>query len=323
MKIRPFRLTMSVLAIMIPTALMAVIILLALYSFDAIRFNGLAFLFGQHWDLGNLYMDPVKTRGLMVPHGATYGVLVFIVGTLLSSGIAILIAVPVSIGCAIFIAEAVPARFRPYFSMLVELVAVVPSVLIGLWGISVLVPLIAHVIAPGMSAVLGFIPFFSTAGGGGSGLGLLAASLVLALMITPIIATTLLDSLQQVPREIKESAFALGATHFEVVRGAMMPMVRNTLIGGIVLGLGRALGETMAVLMVSGGAINYLPHTIFTPISTIASFIVTQLDSAEQDPTGMAVKSLAEIALVLFIITLIVNGLARLLARRFNNVRSA
>ncbi|HQU02155.1 MAG TPA: phosphate ABC transporter permease subunit PstC [Acetobacteraceae bacterium] len=307
MKIRPFRLTMSVLAIMIPTALMAVIILLALYSFDAIRFNGLAFLFGQHWDLGNLYMDPVKTRGLMVPHGATYGVLVFIVGTLLSSGIAILIAVPVSIGCAIFIAEAVPARFRPYFSMLVELVAVVPSVLIGLWGISVLVPLIAHVIAPGMSAVLGFIPFFSTAGGGGSGLGLLAASLVLALM----------------PREIKESAFALGATHFEVVRGAMMPMVRNTLIGGIVLGLGRALGETMAVLMVSGGAINYLPHTIFTPISTIASFIVTQLDSAEQDPTGMAVKSLAEIALVLFIITLIVNGLARLLARRFNNVRSA
>jgi phosphate transport system permease protein len=144
---------------------------------------------------------------------------------------------------------------------------------------------------------------------------------VLALMITPIIATTLLDALLQVPKENRESAFALGATHFEVVSKAMMPMVRTTLIGGIVLALGRALGETMAVLMVSGGGLNILPHSIFSPISTIASFIVSQLDSAEGDPTNMAVRSLAEIALVLFIITLLTNACAKILTSGGLNVR--
>ena len=144
--------------------------------------------------------------------------------------IAILIAVPLSVGAAIFLAEAVPPRLRPALSMLVELVAVVPSVVFGLWGIAVLVPFIGHYLSPT-----------------GNGYGLLAASVVLALMITPIIATTLLDALMQVPKENRESAFALGATHFEVVAKAMMPMVRTTLIGGIVLALGRALGETMAV----------------------------------------------------------------------------
>ncbi|HQU05031.1 MAG TPA: phosphate ABC transporter permease subunit PstC, partial [Acidocella sp.] len=247
--------------------------------------------------------------------------LVFIVGTLLSSLIAILIAVPLSVGAAIFLAESVPAKIRPVLSMLVELVAVVPSVVFGLWGIAVLIPLMANYIGPGLSAVLGFIPFFA-GGTSGSGYGLLTTSIVLALMITPIIATTLLDALLQVPKENRESAFALGATHFEVVSKAMMPMVRSTLIGGIVLALGRALGETMAVLMVSGGAINIMPQNIFSPVSTIASFIVSQLDSAEQDPTNMAVRSLAEIALVLFIITLAVNAGAKLLSSGVLNVRS-
>jgi phosphate transport system permease protein len=189
-------------------------------------------------------------------------------------------------------------------SMLVELVAVVPSVVFGLWGIAVLIPFIGHYLSPT-----------------GNGYGLLAASIVLALMITPIIATTLLDALMQVPKENRESAFALGATHFEVVAKAMLPMVRTTLIGGIVLALGRALGETMAVLMVSGGGINILPTSIFSPISTIASFIVGQLDSAESDPTNMSVRTLAEIALVLFIITLAVNAGAKILSSGALNVR--
>ena len=207
-------------------------------------------------------------------------------------------------GAAIFLAEAVPNRIRPVLSLLVELVAVVPSVVFGLWGIAVLIPLIGHYVSPS-----------------GNGYGLLSASIVLALMITPIIATTLLDALMQVPRENRESAFGLGATHFEVVSKAMMPMVRTTLIGGIVLALGRALGETMAVAMVSGGALNILPTSIFSPVSTIASFILTQLDSAESDPTNMAVRSLAEIALVLFIITLAVNAGAKLLTSGALNVR--
>jgi len=289
---------------MIPAALCAVVLFLVVYSGQAMIFNGLHFVTNINWDLGDLYSDPVTVRGISVPPGANYGILVFIIGTLVSSGIAILIAVPLSIGAAIYLAEAVPHRIRPALSMLVELVAVVPSVVFGLWGIAVLIPFIGHHLSPT-----------------GNGYGLLAASIVLALMITPIIASTLLDALLQVPKENRESAFALGATHFEVVSKAMLPMVRTTLIGGIVLALGRALGETMAVLMVSGGGINILPTSLFSPISTIASFIVSQLDSAEADPTNMSVRTLSEIALVLFIITLAVNAAAKLLTSGALNVR--
>jgi phosphate transport system permease protein len=320
MKLKPFRLTLLTLSLLIPAALAAVVLFLLIYSAQAVSFNGFGFITRIPWNLGNLYSDPVTTRGVQVPPGASYGILVFIFGTLLSSGIAILIAVPLSVGAAICLSEVVPPKLRPALAMLVELVAVVPSVVFGLWGVAVLVPFIGSVMGPALSGVLGFIPIFA-GGDSGGGYGLLAAAIVLALMITPIIATTLLDALLQVPKENRESAFALGATHFEVVSKAMLPMVRTTLIGGIVLALGRALGETMAVLMVSGGGINILPSSLFSPISTIASFIVSQLDSAEGDPTNMAVRSLAEIALVLFIITLITNAGARLLTSGLPHVR--
>jgi len=320
MKLKPFRLTLLTLSLLIPAALAAVVLFLLIYSAQAVSFNGFGFITRIPWNLGNLYSDPVTTRGVQVPPGASYGILVFIFGTLLSSGIAILIAVPLSVGAAICLSEVVPPKLRPALAMLVELVAVVPSVVFGLWGVAVLVPFIGSVMGPALSGVLGFIPIFA-GGDSGGGYGLLAAAVVLALMITPIIATTLLDALLQVPKENRESAFALGATHFEVVSKAMLPMVRTTLIGGIVLALGRALGETMAVLMVSGGGINILPSSLFSPISTIASFIVSQLDSAEGDPTNMAVRSLAEIALVLFIITLITNAGARLLTSGLPHVR--
>ncbi len=322
MNLHPFRLSLLGLSLLIPIALAAVVLFLLIYSGQAIGFNGFSFITDINWNLGDLYNDPVMSRGVQVPDGANYGIFVFIVGTLASSLIAILIAVPLSVGAAIFLAEAVPAKIRPVLSMLVELVAVVPSVVFGLWGIAVLVPFIGSYLGPFMSDVLGWIPGGFFAGGNtGNGYGLLAASIVLALMITPIIATTLLDALLQVPKENRESAFALGATHYEVVTKAMMPMVRQTLIGGIVLALGRALGETMAVLMVSGGGINILPGTIYSPVSTIASFIVSQLDSAESDPTNMAVRSLAEIALVLFVITLAVNAGAKILSSGALHVR--
>jgi phosphate transport system permease protein len=304
MKFRPFHLSLLSLSLLIPAALCAVILFLLIYAAPAIGFNGLGFVTGITWNLGNLYSDPVTVRGFTVPDGADYGILVFVVGTLLSSFLAILIALPLSVGAAIFLAEAVPHHIRPVLSLLVELVAVVPSVVFGLWGIAVLIPLIGHYVSPS-----------------GNGYGLLSSSIVLALMITPIIATTLLDALLQVPKENRESAFGLGATHFEVVAKAMMPMVRTTLIGSVVLALGRALGETLAVAMVSGGALNILPHSLFSPISTIASFILTQLDSAQSDPTNMAVRSLAEIALALLIITLAVNAGAKLLTSGAFNVR--
>lgn len=304
MKLRPFRLIVLGLSLLIPAALCAVVLFLLVYSGQAIAFNGLHFLFETNWNLGDLYGNPVVERGVQVPPGANYGILVFIVGTLLSSAIAILIAVPLAVGAAIFLAEIVPPKIRPIPALLVELIAVVPSVVFGLWGIAVLIPVIGKYLSPD-----------------GNGYGLLAASIVLALMITPIIASTLLDALLQVPKENRESAFALGATHFEVVYKAMLPMVRTTLVGGIVLALGRALGETMAVLMVSGGGLNMLPHSIFSPISTIASFIAGQLDAAEADPTNMSVRALSEIALVLFVITLSVNACAKILSSGAFRVR--
>jgi phosphate transport system permease protein len=313
MKIRPVRLSLLGLSLLIPAALCAVVLFLLIFSWPAIGFSGFSFVSHDFFNMGQIDSDPVTVRGLAVPPGADYGIFVFILGTLLSSAIAICIAVPLSVGAAIFLSEAVPAKIRPVLSMLVELVAVVPSVVFGLWGVAVLVPFIGNILGPAVSHALGFISIFG-GGDSGGGYGLLAAAVVLALMITPIIATTLLDALLQVPKENRESAFALGATHFEVVSKAMMPMVRSTLIGGVVLALGRALGETMAVLMVSGGGSNAMPTSIFSPIATIASFIVSQLDSAESDPTNMAVRALAEMAFVLFVITLITNAGAKLLA---------
>lgn len=315
MKIGIFRLILLCLTSLIPIALLAILIFLTRYSWSAILFNGVHFLLGRTWNLGNLYANPVTVRGLTVPVGANYGILVFIVGTLVSSLIALVLAVPVSLGVAVFLAEGAPFGVRPFLSLVVELLAGVPSVVYGLWGFTILIPFVAHHLAPVLADVFGFIPFF--AGPTGSGYGLLSASLVLALMVVPVITATVSEALQGVSREAKEAAYALGATRFEVAWKAMLPMVRTSVVGAIILGLGRALGETMAVLMLSGGALNYLPNNIYSPISTMASFIASQLDSALGDPTGMAVRSLAEIALVLFVIAVLVNIVARLLTGGF------
>jgi len=311
MRVRPIRIFVILVASLIPITLAAIFIFLTLYSWPAIQFNGVHFLFGRIWDLGNLYRNPVMVHGTSVPLGANYGILVFIVGTLATSFIALLLSLPISLLVAMFLAEGVQEQFRPALSLVVELLASVPSVVYGLWGYAVLIPFVEHFLGPALASVAGFIPFFS--GPVSSGYGLLTASLVLAIMTVPIITSTVYSGLIRVPREIKEATFALGATRFEVVRKVMLPSVRKNVIGAVILGLGRALGETMAVLMVSGGALNYLPGTIYSPITTMAAFIVSQLDSALQDPTGMAVHSLAEIALVLLMIAVLVNIVARAL----------
>lgn len=180
--------------------------------------------------------------------------------TLLSSFLALLVAVPVCLGVVIFLTDGAPPRLRPALSLIIEMLAVVPGVIYRLWGVAVLVPLVGSTIGPGISAVPGFIPFFHATAG--SGFGLLAPALVLALMVVPIIAATVHDALRRVPETLREAAFAMGATHFEVIALAVLPMVRTTMIGAVILGLGRALGETMAVLMVSGGALNCLPRAL-------------------------------------------------------------
>ena len=309
-----FRRILALFAAVLPASLIAVILFLAVYSWPAVRFNGFGFVTSTTWNLGNTYGNPVTRGGVMVLPGAQYGILFLIAGTLLSTLIALLLAVPTGVGAAIFLAEAVPSRLRTWLSFLVELLAAVPSVVFGLWGYAVLIPLLGHHIFPVMERLLFWLPFFS--GPSGSGYGLLTSGIVLSLMIVPLIAATLRDAILAEPMVLREAAAALGATRFETVWRVVLPGVRKILIGVTILATGRALGETMAVLMVSGNALNYLPPTIYSPISTMAAFIVSQLDSALQDPTGLAVRSLAEVALVLSVISVGVNAIARLVLYR-------
>lgn len=153
---------------LIPLGLFAVLVFLAAYSWPAIRFNGFHFLVGKTWSLGNLYADPVQNHGMMVPRGARYGVLVFIAGTILSSVVALVIAVPISLGVAIFLSEGAPRRLRPMLSFVVELLAGVPSVVYGLWGFSVLIPFVASTLGPALKRLLFWIPFFNGPVGGGT-----------------------------------------------------------------------------------------------------------------------------------------------------------
>jgi phosphate transport system permease protein len=306
-----FKTGLAVAAGALPASLVLIILFLTIYAWPAILFNGFQFVTSNTWNLGNLYSDPVMVNGVQISPGAHYGILFLIVGTLLSTIIALLIAVPVGVGAAVFLAEAVPGRLRLALSFFVELLAAVPSVVFGLWGYVVVIPFLGHYLFPFMISVLGFLPFFG--GPPGSGYGLLTSGVVLSLMIVPLIVATLRDALVSQPAEAREAVTALGATKFEVVWKVLLPSQSRVLIGASILALGRALGETMAVLMVSGNALNYLPGNIYTPISTMAAFIVSQLDSALQDPTDMAVKSLAEIALILSLISLIINFLARIL----------
>jgi len=307
---RVYRLATAAVAASIPIFMFAILIFIFQYSLPAIRFNGLGFFTSSSWNLGNLNTPTtIVKNGVTGLPGASYGVIGLLVGTLFSSAIALLIAIPTSIAVALFTAEEAPRVLREPLVALEDLLAGIPSVIYGLWGITVLVPLVQSTVAPGMSKVLGFIPFFG--GGSNTGYGLLTSGLLLALMVTPIISSTVRESFAKTPEELKEGALALGATKWEVQRRITIPFSKATIAGASMLGLGRALGETMAVLMVGGGGYAALPSKIYSPISTMATAIVSLLDSAFQDPTGLALYSLAEVALVLFAVTLAANMAAR------------
>jgi phosphate transport system permease protein len=306
-----FRRLVAPLASLVGLSLIAIVVFLWVYAWPAMKLNGFHFLVSNSWNLGNLYGDPTTKNGQMVMPGAEFGILFLIAGTLLSTLIAVLIAVPFGVGSAMFLAEGIPPSFRPWVSFFVELLAAIPSVVFGLWGYVLLIPFLGHHLFPFLAKYFGFIPYFG--GITGSGYGLFTSGLVLSLMIVPLIAATVRDALVARPLGQREAALALGATRFETLWTVELPGVRRVVIASTILATGRALGETMAVLMVSGNALNYLPPNIYSNISTMAAFIVSQLDSALEDPTGMAVRSLAEVALVLCLISIIVNGVARVL----------
>jgi phosphate transport system permease protein len=298
-------------------ALGAMVAVLLVEAWGAIRYNGWGFFTETQWNTGSLYSSGgiLHTGGVAHIAGERFGAFAWIIGTLESSAIAIVVALPIAVGAAIAVAERLPRRLAATFGLFLEVLAGIPSVVIGLWGVLVLGPVLANDVYPAI-AHLPNVPVLNVFRGAvGHGEGLLTSGLVLGVMVIPIIAATSRDLLRQVPVATKEGAEALGMTDREVFRTVQLRWVRTGIIGAGVLGLGRALGETIAVAMVSGSQ-NQTPHNIYDTMTTIAATIVSELDGALADPSHLAVKTLAEAALVLLLITVIVNVAARLLVRR-------
>ena len=251
---------------------------------------GIKFFYGHDWD----------------PNNDSFGAMPFIYGTLVSSFLALLLAVPLSIGVAVYITEMCPQRLRAIISFLVELLAAIPSVIYGLWGIFVLAPLLRDYVEPFLAKTLGWTGLFT---GPIYGLGMLAAGIILAIMVVPVIASITREVMTAVPQNQREAVLALGATRWEMIRMGVLRNARIGIVGGVILGLGRALGETMAVTMLIGNRPE-VAKSLFAPGYTMASVIADEFSEASGD---MYLSALVEIGLALFIVTLIVNALARLL----------
>jgi len=240
------------------------------------------------------------------PVNELFGALPFIYGTLVSSLVALIIAVPLSVGVAVFTTEMCPKALRGPLSFFVELLAAIPSVIYGLWAFFVLVPLLSGYVEPFLAKTLGWTGLFT---GPMYGIGMLAAGIILAIMIIPIISSITREVLMVVPQHQREAALALGATRWEMIRIAVLRNARAGIVGGIILGLGRALGETMAVTMVIGNRPE-IAKSLFAPGHTMASVLATEFSEATGDTY---LSALIEIGLALFLVTIVVNALARLL----------
>jgi phosphate transport system permease protein len=298
-------------------ALGFVLVTLLIEALPAIKVNGWHFFTGSGWNVGSFYGQPVTTDGVTHPPGASYGALPLIFGTVVSSAIALLIAVPSAIGAALVIVERLPRRLSTVVGVFLELLAGIPSVIIGLWGALTFGPFLAHRIYPHIASVMPDVPILRYfRGPTGNGEGLLTSGLVLSIMVIPIVAATTRDLIRQVPILPREGALALGMSDFECARRVTLPWIGGGIVGAVVLGLARALGETIAVAMVCGAAFGSIPSNIYGATTTIASTIVLQLDAALTDSTGFAVRTLAEVGLVLMVITLVTNIAARMLVRR-------
>jgi phosphate transport system permease protein len=239
------------------------------------------------------------------PPFGVYNIFPFLLGTLVTSALALLLGLPIGLGVAIFLSEEkVSKRLGTGLGSLVELLAAVPSVIYGLWGALFLVPFMGHYVEPALQAALGFLPIFS---GPTPGYGLLTAGVILAIMIIPTISAVSRDILNAVPNSQREAMYSLGATDWEVIRKAVLPYARSGIFGASILGLGRAVGETMAVTFVIGNA-TAIPTSLFSPGYSLTSIIVNQFGTTS-DPLGES--ALVEIGLVLFVLALVINLIAR------------
>lgn len=304
-------------AVLPALALGFILVTLLIEALPAIKVNGLHFFTGSAFNEGSFYGKPVTTDGVAHPPGAAYGAFPEIAGTLETSAIALVIAVPVSIGAALVIVERLNRRIAAVVGLFLELLAGIPSVIVGLWGGFIFGPFVSHHVAPFIARYAPDVPVLNfLRGPTGNGQGLLTSGLILAVMIIPIIAATARDLIRQVPLLPREGAVALGMSDWECARRVTLPWVGSGIVGAAVLGLGRALGETIAVAMVCGVNLAAVTTNLYGTMTTIAATIVSQLDGAFQDATGFALRSFAELGLVLMVITLVVNVVARLLVRR-------
>ena len=280
---------------------LSIFVLVALIGFElasgsklAVQKFGWHFLISSNWDPGN----------------DEYGALPFIFGTLVTSAIALIIAVPISIATAVYLTELAPLWLRQPLTMFIELLAAVPSVILGLWGIFVMVPFLRDHFFPLLQKYLGFLPFFQ---GQIWGVSMMAGGIIVAIMIIPIITSVSREILRSVPGLQREAAYALGATRWEVTRIAVLSYAKKGLFGAVILGLGRALGETMAVTMVIGN-IPQIALSLFKPGATLASVIANEFGEAS---SPILTSALFEIGLVLLGVTMIVNVFAQMLLKTF------
>jgi phosphate transport system permease protein len=286
---RIFRAILFIAAAVILIIVAAMIAMMISYSMPTIKEFGFGFLAGRVWN----------------PAMGSYGALPFIYGTVVSSVLGLLISVPISIGIAVFLTEQAPIRLARPIAFLVELLAAIPSVVYGLWGIFVLAPFVREYLGAFLQNYLGFIPIFQ---GRLTGIGMFTGGIILAIMITPIITAVVRDVLEAVPTTQREAALALGATKWETTQ-IVLANAASGIAGAVVLGLGRAIGETMAVTMVIGNT-PQISSSLFEPAYTIASVLASNFG----DATGeMYLSALIEIGLVLFLVTFVVNGIAKLM----------
>jgi phosphate transport system permease protein len=285
----------------------AIVALLVLLMYEVIRGSSLAlsrlgirFLWARVWD----------------PVGEHFGAATFAYGTVVTSVIALLLAVPLGVGIAIFLVEMAPRRFAVIVSFLVELLAAIPSIVYGLWGLFVLAPFVREAIAPALRSTLGFLPLFQ---GESHGVGMLTAGSILAIMVLPFIAAVSRDVLTAVPATQRDASLALGATKWETIWHVVLPYGRAGISGAVILALGRALGETMAVTMVIGNS-PQIVASLFQPAYTMSSVIANEYAEASGP---LYLSALTEVGLLLFVVTFAVNALARVLIWRMVRLRGS
>ncbi len=281
-----FRKTIVIVALLMVVLVLGIMLTLVLQSILSIKTTGLAYLWGKTW-------DPVQD---------IFGAYPFLLGTLLTSFLALFISIPFSFAVAIFLGEYYPKGWLPnLLKNTVELIAAVPSVIYGFWGLAVLVPIVRS-----LETKINVAPI---------GLGIFTSSLILAVMIIPYAASLGQSMIKMVPANLKEAAYSLGATRWEVIRSVILPYTKSGLFAGVLLSLGRALGETMAVTMVIGNT-SLIPKSIFAPGNTMASVIANEFTEADHP---VYLSALIELGLVLFLVTVVINMIGKRLTKKFTN----